>query len=91
MMPGINAANALYRIRRTIQHWLSTSFAKPTALTVAASCLERSPNMSGMTIYKLCLMCKQPMVGILKISGTQPRQICYDCECYYSDNGGSAA
>ena len=43
-------------------------------------------------VYKICLMCKVPMVGILAAQGLlAPRQICYDCECYYSDNGGKAA
>lgn len=90
-----NVANALYRLRRRIANWLNTNFAKPTASTVAASCLERSLSMTGTQapdVYKICLMCKVPMVGILAAQGLlAPRQICYDCECYYSDNGGKAA
>lgn len=95
MTLATNAANALYRLRRRIANWLNINYAKPTASTVAAFSLEKSLNMTGTPnpdVYKICLMCKVPMVGILAAQGLlAPRQICYDCECYYSDNGGKAA
>jgi hypothetical protein len=95
MTQPINAVSAFYRIKRTIRLWLSTNFAKLTASTVAASYLERSQNMTGQPapdVFKRCLMCKDIMPGILINQGLlAPRQICYDCECYYSDNGGKAA
>ncbi len=95
MIRATNAGNVCYRIKRMIAHWLSINYAKPTASTAAVSYLERSRNMTGQPapdVYKRCLMCKEVMPGIMLNQGLlAPRQICYDCECYYSDNGGNAA
>lgn len=95
MIGATSVANVLYQLRRTILRWLNINYAKPTKSTVAASCSERSQSMTGQPapdVFKRCLMCKLPMIGILHIQGINaPRQVCYDCECYYTDKGGNAA
>lgn len=94
MIRQMNVGSALY-LTITGRLWCSIGIAWFTALTVAASFLERNQSMTGQPapdVFKRCLICKDIMPGILIIQGLlAPRQICYHCECFYSDKGDNAA